>query len=54
MNYGFDRMKAEMNAGGCELARITQVQRERYEAVCAQGEVWARLRKSAYQQPDAV
>ena len=53
-NYGFDRVNGQMEKNGCELARITQVQRERYEAVCRQGTVWARLRKGTFQQPGAV
>lgn len=53
-NYGFERMTKLEEMNGCIPARVTQVQRERYEAVCAYGAVWARLRRSVYQQPGAV
>jgi len=53
-DYGFERIKELTGKNGCIPARITQVQRERYEAICEEGEIWARLKKSAYQQPDAV
>ncbi len=52
--YGFDRISREMTQNGCDLARIVQVQRERYEAICIHGRVWARLKKSVYQQEDAI
>ena len=52
-HYGFDRTDFDRDRDGCILARVTQVQRERYQLACAEGEVWARLKKSAYQQPDA-
>jgi len=53
-DYGFDRIKECAAADGLICARVTQVQRERFGVVCAEGEAWARLRKSAYQQEDAV
>lgn len=53
-HYGFDKTHDDMEKDGRILARVTQVQRERYEAVCAEGEVWARLRRSVYQQEGAV
>lgn len=46
-NYGFDGRNQE-DENGLILARITQVQRERYETICAEGVVWARLKKSAF------
>ncbi len=54
IDCGFEPMKDRMEKNGCILARVTQVQRERYEAACREGLIWARLKKSAYQQPDAV
>lgn len=54
MNYGFTHRQEMKELNGLSLARITQVQRERYEAVCVYGSVWARLRKSAFQQAGAV
>lgn len=53
-HYGFDTMTFDSHRDGCIPARITQVQRERYEAICAEGMVWARLKKSVYQYEDAV
>ena len=53
-DYGFDRVQFDGMKDGCSLARVTQVQRERYETVCAEGMAWARLKKSVYQQADAV
>lgn len=54
INYGFDRRQESMDKDGCIPARISQVQRERYEVICAEGAAWARLKKSVYQQPGAV
>jgi len=51
-HYGFDARNFE-EKGGMLPARITQVQRERFEAVCEEGMFWARLRKSVFSQPDA-
>lgn len=53
-DYGFDRVQFDSIKNGCSLARVTQVQRERYEAVCAEGMAWARLKKSIFQRMDAV
>jgi len=53
-HYGFDTMTFDGRRDGCIPARITQVQRERYEAACAEGMIWARLKKSVYQYEDAV
>ena len=53
-DYGFDRVQFDCGKHGCIPARVTQVQRERYGAICVEGTVWARLKKSSFQQPDAV
>ena len=53
-HYGFEKTDYDREKEGRILARVTQVQRERYEAVCEEGEVWARLKKSVYQQAGAV
>lgn len=50
INCGFEPMKNQLTDNGRLLARITQVQRERYEAICAEGAVWARLKKGAYRE----
>ncbi len=50
-DYGFERMNClnEDNA-----ARVTQVQRERYEVICGQGLCWARLKRAAFERPDVT
>ena len=53
-NYGFSARQESMEQNGLTLARITQVHRERCGAVCGYGEIWARLRRSAFQTEDAV
>lgn len=53
-DYGFSRMRDVFIPSDCTLARVTQVQRERYAVVCEFGESWARLKKSAFQQEFSV
>lgn len=53
-DYGLERMmEYPMDERG-DLARVTEVQRERYGVISRHGAGWARLKKSAYQWEGAV
>ena len=53
-DYGLERMmEYPMDERG-DLARVTEVQRERYGVISRHGAGWARLKKSAFQAEDAV